>query len=209
MTRTAPILLLAATLAACSSATTGKGEGQERPEPAPPPATTTMLPRDTEMRVQLNDSLSTEHSRIGDRFSVTVLDPILTAEGRTVVPAGATVTGLVTGVDDSDHVGDEAYLRLNFIRLTIEKLNEPFAAEIVSSSLQVSNPTNSTSTAIGAAAGVVGAILSGDLKKAAEAGQLGAGAGSVISLGSSGREGILPKGTEFHIRTTANISLEK
>lgn len=202
-----PVLLLAAGLAACSSATTENGGN--RPQPAPPPATTTMLPRDTDLRVQLNDSLSTEHSHVGDRFSVTVLDAILTSDGKVVVPAGATITGLITGVDDSDHVGDEAYLRLNFIRLTIDRLNEPFAADIVSSNLRVSNPTSSTSSAIGAAAGVVGAILSGDLKKAAEAGKLGAGAGSVISLGSSGREAILPKGTEFRLRTTANISLEK
>lgn len=197
-------------LTGCSTAQTRQGSTTPAPpEPAPPP-TTTMLPKGTELRVQLVDTLGPEHSKIGDRFRVTVLDTLFTPSRQVVIPAGATITGLITGVDDSDHPGDQAYIRLNLIRLTVGKANYPFAAEIVGTQLQTQGTSGDfENVAIDAAAGVLGAVLSGDLKKAAEAAGMGTGAGSIISLGSSGREEILPAGTRFRIRTAAQISLER
>lgn len=197
-------------VAGCSTAQTRQGSTTPAPpQPAPPP-TTTMVPKGTELRVQLADTLSSKRSKIGDRFAVTVLDTLFTPSRQVVIPAGANITGLVTGVDDSDHPGDQAYIRLNLIRLTVGKGNFPFAAEIVGTQLQTQGTSGGfKDVAVDAVAGVLGAVLSGDLKKAAEAAQMGTGAGTIISLGSSGREEILPAGTRFRIRTAANISLEK
>ena len=201
----------ALTVAGCSTARTpgGASTTPAPPEPVPPP-TTTMVPKGTELRVQLNDTLSSERSKVGDRFTVTVPDTLFTPSHQVVIPAGATITGLVTGVNDSDHAGDQAYIRLNLVRLTMGKANFPFAAEIVGTQLTTQQTGDDLKdTAINAGAGVLGAIMSGDLKTAAEAAQLGAGAGTIISLGATGREEVLPAGTTFRIRTAASVSLER
>jgi hypothetical protein len=202
-------------LAGCSSARVSN-EGATTPapqpdsvQPAPPPATADLLPRGSEIVVALNDSLSSERTSVGDRFSVSVVDSIATRTGQVVIPRGAVITGLITGIDDSDHAGDEAYIRLNFVRITLGKANHPFAADIVGTDLAVSHGHDLEGAAAGAAAGVLGAVISGDLRSAAEAAGLGAGAGTIISLGSSGKEEVLPAGTTFRIRTTASLQLER
>lgn len=215
MTRTLTLALAAVlALGACASAGGGEGAaGAPAPLPPPdsvPPPTTTYLPRGTELRVRLDDTLSSERTRVGERFTVTVLDSLLTLQKQVVIPAGATITGLVTGIDDSDHAGDEAYIRLNFVRLTLGKANHPFAAEIVGTQMTVrEGDEDLADVAVDAAAGALGAVLAGDLRTAAEAAGLGAGAGTIISLGSTGQEAILPAGTVFRIRTSAAISLER
>lgn len=212
-TRGIPALMAAALLAACAPAANGNG-GMERDTtnlPPPPPLSRDVLPRGTELEVLLNDTLDANETRVGHRFSARVSVPITTDRGLEVVPAGAVVTGLVTGVDDSDHAGDPAYLRLNFIRLTLGEANHPFAAEIIATDLAartgVTVEDAEKSAAAGAVAGaVVGAIIGGDLRTALEGASLGAGAGSVIALGTSNQ--VLPAGTMLRLRTTANISLE-
>jgi len=209
-------LAAALALTGCGAAQTLENAGSTPAPPAPPapdsvpPPTSTMLPRGTELRVVLNDTLSSEKTSVGDRFTVTAVDSLLTVSRQVVVPAGATITGLVTGVDDSDHAGDEAYIRLNFVRLSMGKANHPFAAEVVGTQLKVNEAGGELKdVAIDAAAGVLGAVLSGDLKTAAESAGLGVGAGTVISLGNTGAEAILPAGTAFRIRTTVAISLAR
>lgn len=205
------VLVLAGALAGCGAAAAGTETANEPvPSQPAPPATMDLLPKGTEIEVVLNDTLSTESANVGDRFSVTVRSAIKTQSGQPVVPEGSVIVGLVTGVDDSDHANDPAYLRLNFVRLTLGEANHPFAAEILSTNLgaqagvQVKDAESSAT--VGAVAGaVVGAVISGDVKTALEQAKLGAGAGSVISLGT--RE-LLPAGTVLRIRTTANISLE-
>lgn len=201
------------TLAACGSASAGNTAPAE-PEPvqpAPPPTSTKELPRGTDIAVVLNDSLHADRARVGDRFSATVRTPLLTVNGQTVIPEGATITGLVTGVDDSDHDDDPAYLRLNFIRLTIGDANHPFAAEILETDLgaqagvSVKDAEKSSATAAIAGA-VIGAVIGGDLRAALEGASLGAGAGSIIALGTENE--LLPAGTVLLLRTTAGISLE-
>ena len=207
--------ITAALLGACASAPASDGTNADSTaarQPAPPPLSRDMLPRGTEIEVVLNDTLDAEDARVGDRFSATVRTPIKTVSGFDVVPAGAVVTGLVTGVDDSDHAGDPAYLRLNFIRLTLGEANHPFAAEIAATDLGSRSGASvedaKDSAAVGAVAGaVVGAIIGGDLLAALEGASLGAGAGSVIALGTASER--LPAGTVLLLRTTANISLEQ
>ena len=205
-------VLAAALLGACASAPANGGADADPANlPPPPPLSRDVLPRGTEIEVLLNDTLDAEDARVGDRFSASVRTPLSTAAGVEVLPAGSVVTGLVTGVDDSDHAGDPAYLRINFIRLTVGEANHPFAAEIIDTDLaaragvQVEDAEDSE--AVGAVAGaVIGAVIGGDLLTALEGASLGAGAGSVIALGTTST--VLPAGTLLRIRTTANISLE-
>jgi hypothetical protein len=62
---------------------------------------------------------------------------------------------------------------------------------------------------VGAAAGaVLGAVLSGgEIDDILKGGLIGAAAGTVISLGTSSAEAVLPAGTRMTLQTTRTVAL--
>lgn len=206
------VLLIGLALPACAS-TAGTAEGAADPAPEPveaaAPLDASQLPKGTLLETRLQDTLRAATARVGDRFAVSVTTELIAQNGQVVIPAGTVITGLVTGRDDTDHDGDPAYLRLNFVRLTLEEANHPFAAEIVNTNLQVQPPAGLEEAAKDAAAGALGAIISGDVRAALEAAELGAGAGTVIGLGTDADRALLPAGTILRLRTSAAIELRR
>ncbi|HEX7120713.1 MAG TPA: hypothetical protein VF212_18110 [Longimicrobiales bacterium] len=205
--KTAAALALA--LGACRSAEveTGPAVGVQ---PAPP--TADAIPAGTLMEVELNQTIGTEENRVGDRFTATVTRPLVAQNGQVVVPQGALVHGVVTGLDDSDHLGDQAAIRVNFERITFQGRSYPFAAEVVDTDVETRRDGDAavTGAVTGAIAGAaLGAVIGGDLEDILIGGALGAGAGTIISLGIGDVEAELPAGTDLALRTTRSISLRR
>lgn len=197
---------------ACSRTAVVQTTPMPQTQPAPPttPATAEALPPGVTMTVKMNQTVGTATSKVGDRFTASVTTPVIAENGATAVPAGATVSGTVTGLDDSDHPGDEALIRLDFDQLTIDGTSHPFAADIVSANMQVGDRTVEArhGAITGAAAGAVAAaILSGvDLTKILEGGALGAGAGAVIgAIGETNAS--IPAGNTMTLQTTQTVPL--
>ncbi|HSJ15108.1 MAG TPA: hypothetical protein VK939_11875 [Longimicrobiales bacterium] len=207
------MLIVAVLLASCASA--GERRETTSPDPGTPPPLYDpyVLPAGVLLDVQLADTIRAETARVGDRFAVTLTGDLTTVDNRVALPAGTVITGLITGVDDTDHPGDPAYVRLNFVRITVEKSNHPFAAEIVSTNVRTEAPADLEDAAeaagIGALAGVVGAIISGDARTALESAALGAGAGTVISLGTDAERAFLPAGMPLTLRATSQVDLRR
>ena len=177
-------------------------------QPAPPPPTADEVPAGTLFEAELNQTIGTRHNRVGDRFTATVRRPLIALNGQTVIPAGAVITGVITGLDDSDHIGDQAAIRIDFERISFGGRSYPFSAEVVEADVETEGRDVTTGAAVGAAAGaVLGAIIGGDLEDILVGGALGAGAGTIISLGVGNVEAALPSGTDLPLRTTRNISL--
>jgi len=53
-----------------------------------------VIPSGTELRVRINETLSTDRSQAGDRFTAALIDPVL-VNGHAVLPMGAHLTGHV------------------------------------------------------------------------------------------------------------------
>lgn len=177
-------------------------------QPAPPPPTVDAVPAGTIIEAELDQKIGTKNNRVGDRFTATVRRPLIAVDGRTVVPAGAVITGVITGLDDSDHIGDQAAIRVDFERISFGGRSYPFSAEVVEADVETEDPDVRTGAVVGAAAGaVLGAIIGGDLEDVLIGGALGAGTGTIISLGVGNVEAALPSGTDLTLRTTRNISL--
>jgi hypothetical protein len=180
------------------------------PMPAPPPPDASYIPAGTVLNVQLSNELSTTTARVGDTFTVTVTEPLIATNGQVVVPEGAVITGMVTGVGA---VRDEepAAIRINFLRINIGGISHPLTAEITSTHVPMQEDAGhdaARAAATGAVAGaVLGAILTGELRDALIGAALGAGAGTIISLGTGDVEAVLPEGTRMTIRTFERISL--
>ncbi|HEX7048662.1 MAG TPA: hypothetical protein VF188_00500 [Longimicrobiales bacterium] len=201
--RTAALLMV---LGACRGVNV-ESEPQPAAQPAPP--TAAAVPAGTLIRVQLNQTLSTRSSRVGQPFTATVVEPLVARNGQTVIPRGSRVRGVVTGLDRSERLGEQAAIRLDLQRIEIRGRSYPLSAEIVDADVERRGPRElGEHAAIGGVAGAaLGAIIGGDLADVLIGGALGAGAGTIISLGLGDVDAELPAGTAMTLRTTRTISL--
>jgi hypothetical protein len=177
------------------------------------PTDSRSLPSGTTLDVLLDQEIGTKSSKVGDTFSATVQNAVMATNGATVVPAGTKVYGKVTGLDNSDRVGEPAAIRIDFERMVVNGSSMPLYAKVAATNLETRGGDTRNETVrkagVGAAAGaVLGGILSGgDLDKILLGGVLGAAAGTVISLGVGDVEGVLPAGTQLQLQTTRTVAI--
>jgi len=177
------------------------------------PADARVLPSGSTLTMTLDQEIGTKSSRVGDTFTGTVDNAIVASNGATVVPAGSKVYGKVTGLDNSDHAGEPAAIKVDFERIVVNGQSHDLRAKVTATNLQTRGGDTRSETlkkaGVGAAAGaVLGAVLSGgELSKILLGGALGAAAGTVISLGVGDVEGVLPAGTKMTLQTTSTVAL--
>ncbi|MGH7664574.1 MAG: YMGG-like glycine zipper-containing protein [Gemmatimonadaceae bacterium] len=213
MFRTVAVMVLGGGLVAatgCSRQASVQSGVEAQPQVTP--VTTTALPAGAAITVRLNEALGTESSEVGDEFTATVASDVRTRDGGLVVPAGAMVYGKVTGLDDSDQVGDDAYIRLDFDRIAFNGESYPFEAQVKATELESQGDTRQETlqkAGIGAAAGAVLGAVVGDveLDDILIGAAVGAAAGTIISLGAGDVEAVLPAGSTMQLQTTQMVSL--
>lgn len=168
------------------------------------------IPRGTEMKIRLQDTIDTKESKDGDRFTATVLSPSTYAD--------ATVEGHIAKVEQSGKLKGKTELSLAFDRIrlrsgesivfdaqVVEVIGEK-SAKKVDEEGNIESGSKGKTTAVrtggGAALGaVVGGIVGGG--KGAVAGAAigaGVGAGSTYIQGSNKVK--LDAGTEIVIKST-------
>lgn len=211
--RIATVVVTSVLLGACASSPQVVTAGGEVSQPVATPANARTLPTGTMMDLTLDQQLGTQTSHTGDMFSATVVNAVIAQNGRTTIPAGAKVWGHVSGVTPSRNATQTAALVLDFDSLAFNGRSYPFQANITATNLQKQGGSTTTETlknaTIGAAAGaVLGAVLSGaDKDKILLGAGLGAVAGTAISLGKGGENGVLPAGSRLSVQTTQSVAL--
>jgi hypothetical protein len=185
-----------------------------QPTPSAPRTVSMPVPAGTSMALTLNQELSTETNRVGDGFTATLSDPIVSADGTVLVPAGATVRGRVTHVAKSDRVGETAVLKLAFEAISFGGRSYPLQATVVEANPQRRTRTTRTEQAAkiaaGAAAGaVLGQVLGRDRESTLKGAAVGAAAGTAIAMGTADVDAVLPAGSRLVIRLDAPIPIER
>jgi hypothetical protein len=205
-------MLAGATLVvfAVTGCRTAQVESEATPMPPPAGAASAVVPTGTVLETELDQSLSAKDNRSGDTFTATVTEDVAVG-GNVVVPKGSKVMGRVTGVDGSDRVGEQAAIRIAFEGVEINGKTHAFNAEVTEVDVSVGDRTRIGDTrekaGVGAVAGaVLGAVVGGSLKDILIGGALGAGVGTIISLGVGDVESALPAGTQLTLRTTQSIA---
>ena len=200
-----PALALAA-LAGCSTANVESSPAPNRGNAIP--ADATALPAGTRFEVEMDETVGTENSRVGDQFRAHVNEDVVATDGSIVIPEGANVTGIITGLAEAE--GDNpAVIRLDFTTLGFAGRTYRLDASItdVDVSIWASVKSAKTEAGIGAAAGAaLGAILGGDLLDVLVGGALGAGAGTAIALGLDD-DASLPEGANLTLQTNERLAL--
>jgi hypothetical protein len=171
-----------------------------------------VVPDNTQLVAVLNSDLTTQTTREGDRFTMTVRSPVQFD--------GAVIEGYVSNVNRSGRVSGRSEMTLNFdsIRLrngstyrfggvveSVRSLNGDTVRVDNEGSVRDENQTNRTiqRTAIGSAVGAIIGAIAGGGKGAAIGAAVGAGAGAG-SVYVQGRDDLdLRNGTELTIRASS------
>jgi hypothetical protein len=172
------------------------------------PVTTTLVPAGTQLRIRLNDTVSSKDSRVGDKFTATVVNPSRYEEAR--------ITGHIRSIRRSGRVEGRTTMSLAFdsiqlrdrrsgtLRAEVLRVYDSDSASKVDEEGRVQSGGRGKQTlkrsGIGAVAGAVIGGLAGGGKGAAIGMIVGgaAGAGSIAVQGS--KELKLESGTEILIR---------
>jgi hypothetical protein len=178
------------------------------------------VPVGTALRVRLENTLSTSTSKIGDPFSGKVMAAVV-LDGKTVIPAGATVQGRVTKVSEPRRIAGKPTIGL-FPETLVLPTGEHFMlnAPVVDTSLRGGTDVNEESQfkgnghskgdliVIGAGTGsgmLVGGLIGGG-PGVLIGGAVGAGA-TVTHWLVKRRSATLPSGTQLTLELSRPLAL--
>jgi len=161
------------------------------------------VPVGQEIDVRLQKELSSDTAQVEDRFEATTAVDLI-VDGDVVIPAGSSLRGIVTAVDDADRLDRKGRLSLSFDQIVVNGRSYPIRASVVEA--LESGGYKEDAAKIGAGAGV-GAIIGGILggAKGALAGILIGGGGVVAA--TEGKDVVLPPGSILRIRLDSPLAL--
>jgi hypothetical protein len=176
--------------------------------PAPPATTPLLVPVGTNLKVRLNDTLSSKESRAGDKFTATAIDPVRFNE--------ATVRGHIRSIVKSGKVTGRTTMHLAFDSIELPDgkhgILHGYVTKVYGSKNSADNEGGVQSegrgkqtlkrSGIGATAGaIIGGIAGGG--KGAAIGLILGGAGGAGSLAINGHKELrLESGTEMLVHVT-------
>lgn len=175
------------------------------------------------IRVRINEELSSKTAKVGDRFTVTVREPVYATNGAVVIPEGSEIVGKVDAVTRAANKGKPGSLDVSFIRVDLPNGTK----RVISGSLTELNADDAKSDNEGTATGdrmkhrkviwygggaaggaILGAAIGGG-KGALIGGLLGAGGGFLGERFTKGEEAKVESGTEFTVYLNRAVSLPK
>ena len=167
---------------------------------------TITVPDNTVLDVTLGTTLASDSSRVEERVQGSVSSPVV-IDGATVIPAGSTLVGHVTHVDDSDKVKGRAELSFRFTRLTTGSVTYDIDTKPLYYVAEGTKKDDAVKIGVGAAAGAVIGAITGGKKGAAIGTAVGAGAGTGVVLATDGKEIRLAEGRKLKVSLTNPLTI--
>jgi hypothetical protein len=186
-------IFLAAASTGCTKddavADTKAFEGRDNQASAPRHETL-VLPTGTSLIAVLLTRLSTNANSDGDPFVATTVGPIF-VDGRTVVPAGSRIDGVLRDVQASGRIKDRARMTLVFQEI-VDSAGKTHSMSALPLTVQAASRTHHQDLKITArppAGAVIGAAA-------------GAGAGTILVLATKGEDVELSQGVKLYVEMT-------
>ena len=163
------------------------------------------VPDNAALRLEIETPISSETARVEETVTARLASAV-SVDGVEVIPAGSTVRGNVTSVEDGGKVKGRASLGLQFSTLMVRDERIPISARW-SAQAESTKKQDATKIGVGAGAGaIIGGILGGK-KGAATGAAVGGGAGTAMVLTSEGKPIALSKGEEITVRLANPIEV--
>jgi uncharacterized membrane protein len=168
----------------------------------------------------MNEQISSETTRIGDRFTTTTVTPIY-SRGVEVIPAGSSITGRVTKVLRAQRQSKAGWIQVAFVSLqlpngTTRAINGSLTAlenetATFDEEGQVTGRGSTRRNVVfvggGAATGALIGAIAGGGKGAGIGAGIGAGLGVAGAYFSKGKEAVVRRGTEFGVILNQSVAL--
>ena len=164
------------------------------------------VPDNTVLDVTLGTALASDTSRVEQPVRGTVASPVV-IDGTTVIPSGATLSGHVTHVDDSDKVKGRAELSFRFTRMTTGSVTYDIDTTPLAFVAESTKKDDAVKVGVGAAAGAVIGAIAGGKKGAAIGTAVGAGAGTGVVLATDGKEIRLAEGRKLKVSLSNPLTI--
>jgi len=177
----------------------------------------------TIIRTRMNNTISSSTAQVGNTFTVTVTEPVYSADGVVVMPVGTTLTGRVDTVKKAAKGGKPGEIDASFISARLpngrtRSINGSLT-ELTNNGTNSDNEGTASGSKMknrklifiggGAAGGaVLGAVIGGG-KGALIGGILGAGGGFLGDRLIKGPEAEVKSGTEFGVYLNQAIALPR
>jgi hypothetical protein len=183
-------------------------------QPTGPRTVTLSVPSGTQMAVRLNQELSTRTSAAGTSFTGTLTEAVVAADGRTLIPSGATVRGRVTESRASERAGQTATIALAFESVAFGGRTYPISSTVVDVPVRTVTRDSRTEQAAkvgaGAAAGaVLGRVIGGSTKSTVAGAAVGAAAGTAVAMGTADVDAVVPAGSRVVIRLDSAVQVQQ
>lgn len=167
---------------------------------------TAVIPAGTVLNVRTDTALSTESNGNGDRFEGTLSAPV-TMDGKTLLPAGTSVEGVVASSDKGGRVKGVASMALRLSAVHKGSKSIGVETNTVSFSARATKGRDAATIGIGSGIGAAIGAIAGGGKGAAIGAAAGGGAGTGVVLGTHGEQLRLAPETRLRFTTKAPIEV--
>ena len=158
-------------------------------------------------------TISSRHDKAGDTFTATVTSAVQDGRGRVVIPAGSTLTLLITDLQPAnDKSKADGRITVAVTSVAFEGASYPMNAEITSMAHTLKGrgvgATEVEKTAAGAAiGGIAGRIIGGDSKGTIIGAVVGGAAGAAVAVETANRDVVVPAGTPITVSLTTPLTV--
>jgi hypothetical protein len=165
------------------------------------------VPAETALEVRLTTGLSSKENKAGDSFTASIEKDVV-AEGRTVIPKGAEVTGKVTNAVPSGRLKQRATLSVTLASVTVGGKTYELSTSTVGQTEGSKTTRDVLFIGGGAGAGAgIGAIVGGG-KGAAIGAIVGAGAGTAGAMMTGQKDVKFPAESVLRFTLTQKVMIQ-
>lgn len=188
-----------------SAATHAPAAGSREPAPA---GREVVIPANTVLHARLDTNVASDTSRPEDPIQASITKPIL-VDGFEAIPAGSTLTGVVTDARPSGKVRGRAAIAFRFNSISVPGGQRiAVRTHTIEMEAEATKKKDALKIGVPAAGGaILGGILGGK-KGALIGGAAGGGAGTAMVLTSSGKELRLTPGTAMTVKLLEPVTVE-
>lgn len=180
-------------------------------EPAPSRPANLMLSNGTQFDASFGDTITSRTNKAGETVVATVSANVADASGRTVIPAGSRLHGVIRLIEPAENPGDTGKVSIDFTGVEVNGTRYDLAGTMVQAAFVMKGRGVTggevAKVGAGAAAGAVaGQILGKKTKSTVIGAVVGAAAGAGVAAATRDIDIVIPAGTTVRVQLSQEFS---
>ena len=164
------------------------------------------IPEGKEFEVTLDETLASNRNQAGDNFAASLARPVV-EDGKTIIPAGARVTGRVVDAKDAGRLHVPARLSVALTSVEVDGKSYDIETDTFGEKGKSHNKRNAGFIGGGAVGGALIGGLAGGGKGALIGSAIGAGAGTAGAAATGKKDIALPAETKLNFRLVKPVTV--